>query len=369
MKIGILGSRGIPNHYGGFEQFAEYVSVALVGMGHDVYVYNSHVHPYQEKNYKGVHILHCYDAEPKLGTGGQFIYDLNCILNSRKQKFDVLLQLGYTSSSVWGWLLPAQTVIVTNMDGLEWKRTKFSANVQTFLKWAEKLAVLTSDYLIADSVGIQLYLQQKYEKDAAYIPYGAHVYLPIPEDISYLKDYDLTPESYNMLVARLEPENSIEIILDGVLHANDTRAFLVIGNHNTKYGVYLKQKYTDARIRFLGGVYNQTALNALRFYSHIYFHGHTVGGTNPSLLEAMASGALICAHHNIFNESICGTDAFYFTNANDVAMQLMQPNAKSTFQGKINNNIDKINTLYNWPTINRQYEAMLLQSVKAGKKK
>ncbi len=121
MKVVILGTRGIPNHYGGFEQLAEYLSVALAARGHEVYVYTSSLHPYQENTYQGVHLLRCADAEKQLGTFGQFIYDFNCIRDARKRNFDVILQLGYTSSSVWAFMLPKQAAVITNMDGLEWK--------------------------------------------------------------------------------------------------------------------------------------------------------------------------------------------------------------------------------------------------------
>ena len=106
MRIGIIGTRGIPNHYGGFEQFAEYLATDLVKKDCEVYVYNSSNHPYQEKTFKGVHIIHCNDPEEKMGTIGQFIYDMNCILDSRKRKLDIILQLGYTSSSIWSFLFP-----------------------------------------------------------------------------------------------------------------------------------------------------------------------------------------------------------------------------------------------------------------------
>ncbi len=142
MKIAIIGTRGIPNHYGGFEQFAEYLSLGLVEKGHMVTVYNSHTHPYQGNDWNGVKIIHCKDPEDKLGTIGQFVYDYNCIRDTRKRNYDIILQLGYTSSSVWGRLLPRKkSIITTNMDGLEWKRTKYSQKVQKFLQYAEKLGV------------------------------------------------------------------------------------------------------------------------------------------------------------------------------------------------------------------------------------
>ena len=137
MEIAIIGTRGIPNYYGGFEQFAEYLSKFLVENGHNITVYSSNNHPYQESTWKGVKIIHCKDPEDKIGTIGQFIYDFNCILDVRKRNFDIILQLGYTSSSIWGKLLPKSAVIITNMDGLEWKRTKFNKPVQKFIKFAD----------------------------------------------------------------------------------------------------------------------------------------------------------------------------------------------------------------------------------------
>ena len=170
MKIAIIGTRGIPNHYGGFEQFAEYVSVGLVQKGHEVIVYNSHTHPFQGNEFKGVRIIHCKDPEDKIGTAGQFVYDLNCILDARKRDFDIILQLGYTSSSIWSRLFPKKAILTTNMDGLEWKRTKYSKKVQKFLQYAESLAIKHSDHLISDSIGIQNYIQ---EKTMGYVMGGA----------------------------------------------------------------------------------------------------------------------------------------------------------------------------------------------------
>jgi hypothetical protein len=110
MKIAILGTRGIPNYYGGFEQFAEFFSVYLAEKGHEVYCYNSHNHKFQENFFKGVHIIHQHDPEYKYGTFGQFIYDYNCIVDSRKRDFDIILQLGYTSSSIWYFLFPKKVL-------------------------------------------------------------------------------------------------------------------------------------------------------------------------------------------------------------------------------------------------------------------
>ena len=122
MNIGILGTRGIPNHYGGFEQFAQYLAKGLVAKGHIVFVYNSNSHPYQESTWNGIHIIHCNDPENSIGTVGQFIYDYNCLQDARKRNFDILLQLGYTSSSIWYRFWPKKAITIVNMDGLEWRK-------------------------------------------------------------------------------------------------------------------------------------------------------------------------------------------------------------------------------------------------------
>ncbi|WP_264511870.1 DUF1972 domain-containing protein [Flavobacterium sp. N1719] len=353
MKIAIFGTRGIPNHYGGFEQFAEYFSVYLAEKGHEVVVYNSHNHPYQEQQFKGVQIVHCYDPEYRIGTAGQFIYDLNCILDMRKRNFDIILQLGYTSSSIWHFLLPKKALVITNMDGLEWKRTKYSKRVQRVLLYAEQLAVKSSDYLISDSIGIQKYLQTKYHKPSEYIAYGAHLFEQPDETV--LSKYNVEAYNYHMILARLEPENSIEIILDGVAQSSDEQPVLVIGNHNTAFGNYLKTKYKDcSKIRFIGAVYDINQLNNLRYFSNLYFHGHTVGGTNPSLLEAMASKALIVAHNNEFNAAILKENAFYFTSAEDVNKILIETKKSDNLQ-KIANNFEAIANEFNWEIINGKY--------------
>lgn len=353
MKIAILGTRGVPNYYGGFEQFAEFFSVYLVNKGHEVYVYNSHNHPYQEKIFNGVNIIHCYDPEYKMGTAGQFIYDYNCIKDSRKRNFDIILQLGYTSNSVWYFMLPEEPIIITNMDGLEWKRSKYSKPVQQFLKFAEKLAAVKSDYLVADSLGIQESLKRLYNKESEYIAYGATPFTNPDENI--LKEYDVEKYGYNMIMARFEPENNIDMVLQGVANTKNDTPILVVGNYKTKHGDYLTEKYKPYKnIRFIGGLYNLEHLNNLRLFSKIYFHGHSVGGTNPSLLEAMASGALIAAHNNAFNRGVLQDNAFYFSNPDEVA-HLIANLDKEKNKAIIENNIQAIENDFNWEKINGKY--------------
>jgi glycosyltransferase involved in cell wall biosynthesis len=248
------------------------------------------------------------------------------------------------------------------MDGLEWKRSKYSNSVKAFLKFAEKLAVNNSDELIADSKAIQSYIKEKHHKDSVYIPYGANVFDKANEKV--LKNFSVQPFQYDLLIARLEPENNIEQILDGFSMTKVKRSFLVIGNKNTTLAKKIKKKHKhDARIKFLGYVKDIEVLNSLRYFSNLYFHGHSVGGTNPSLLEAMSSNALICAHNNVFNRAILGQDAIYFKTKFEVS-KIVASSVKDVDDRRLFLNTQKITQQYSWDQIISDYEDFLLKSLK-----
>jgi glycosyltransferase involved in cell wall biosynthesis len=353
MKIGILGTRGIPNNYGGFEQFAEFFSIYAAQAEHSVFVYTPHNHTYKENTFEKVNLIKCYDPEYVIGTAGQFIYDLNCILDSRKRNFDIILQLGYTSSAFWYDLHPKNSIVITNMDGLEWKRTKYNKPIKKLLKIAERMAATKSDYLISDSLGIQEYLLKTHNKESEYIAYGADNFDTPNEE--FLNNYKVEKYNFNMIMARFEPENNLNMVLEGVMLSKDEKPILVIGNHKTKYGDYLKNKFsTCKKIKFLGAIYNLTDLNNLRYFSNLYFHGHTVGGTNPSLLEAMASQGLIAAHRNQFNYGVLKENAFYFENSLDVK-KILETIKKIDNLQFVKNNSEAIANNFNWNKINDEY--------------
>jgi glycosyltransferase involved in cell wall biosynthesis len=353
LKIGILGTRGIPNNYGGFEHIAEYLSKGLVEKGHDVTVYNSSKHPYDGKEWHGVRIVRCFDAEHRIGVAGQFIYDLNCLLHARKEKYDILLLLGYTSSSVWKWLYPKNTIVITNMDGLEWQRKKYSLPVRKFLKYAEKLAIRSCAYHIADSPVIKRLLDAKYGICCKYIAYGAAVCPAADENI--LKEYHVETREYFLLMARMEPENNIEMILDGFQLTDSSRKFIVIGNTHNRYGKHLVNKYKkDERIIFVGGIFNERKVQTLVSCCRLYFHGHSVGGTNPSLIDAMAARAPIAAHFNPFTQAVLKENARFFGTAEDVRSIL---NANRYLNSaNIERSFLTIERYYRWKTIIQQYE-------------
>lgn len=365
MKIGILGTRGIPNAYGGFEEFAQHLAEGLLQRGHEVFVYNSSLHPYKEKQWQGVKIIHCKDWENKLGTTGQFLYDLNCINDARKRNYAILLQLGYTSNSIWFWRWSKNSINIVNMDGLEWKREKYSKLIQRFLKKAEAWAVKHADHLVADSKGIQEHLLRTYNRPSTYIPYAAELFND-PEP-SFLAKLELAPQQYYLLIARMEPENNIETIIKGYLNSKQDGQLLIIGGTENKYGKRWVNKYASDKIKFAGAIYEKDILNNLRHYSKLYFHGHSVGGTNPSLLEAMACRCNIAAHDNIFNKAILLDNSYYFSTPEEVSQIInLHPNP-AIIQKRKEINAEKIRTEYSWNKIIDDYENVFIHALSNSK--
>ncbi|MBC6112073.1 DUF1972 domain-containing protein [Pedobacter fastidiosus] len=364
MRIAILGTRGIPSQYGGFEKCAEHIALSLVKRGHEVIVYNSHNHFNQRTEWNGVKIVHIHDPEFKLSTFGRFVYDYRCIKDLKKQNCDIALQLGYRSSPIWGFTIPKNLNLVTNMGGLEWKRPKYGRILRQLIVLAEKWAVDNCHHLISDSLGIQQYLEEKFNKTSEYIPYGANIFNDPDERV--LKDFHVSKYKYDLFIGNLEPENNLEMILAGVVKAKTNRDFLIVGNHLISNGKYLKNKFKKhLNIKFLGGIYDGKGLNNLRYYSNLYFHGHSLGGTNPLLLEAMACGSLISANYNKFNKYIAGDDAMYFHTADDVAAQMMGPGKESqVYNYYLDNNNFKIRNDYSWAKIGERYERYFYEIIK-----
>lgn len=362
MKIAFISTRGIPNNYGGFEQFAEYISVGLAQRGHEVVVYSPKFHPYQEDTYKGVRLKHIYSPETWMGSSvGSFFYDFASLCDAlKKEDFDIIYEAGYTS------IIPAyiwfnvrkrkRPIFTTNMDGLENKRSKFSPMVRRFLDWEEKMAVKYSHYLIADNMGIHDYYKEKYDKESKFLAYGADIHDDFNAD--YLKEFGLQPEEYYILIARLEPENNIVMAIEGYLHSkeNGRRPLIVVGK---THGKELVEKYgNEKNVRFVGGIYDFKKLDSVRHFSKAYFHGHSVGGTNPSLLEAMAAGCFIFAHDNIFNRAVLEENAFYYPSADKVAEYLNRIDTMAE-ESKIQytaNNIEVIRNEYSWEHLVDEHE-------------
>jgi|CXWJ01.1.fsa_nt_gi glycosyltransferase involved in cell wall biosynthesis len=354
MKIAIVSTRGIPNNYGGFEQFAEFISVELVKRGHCITVYNPHFHPYQKEKFNGVDVIKIFSPEKQIKTAANFIYDYLSLKHAIKSKHDIILCCGYTTSSVFFPLINFEkTKLVTNVDGIEWKRSKYSRLIQRLTKWFEKLAINYSDALIADNVGIANYIKESYNKTSAFIPYGAN---SNPEfDSEILKNYFVDAHEYDVLMARMEPENNIEMILTAYAET-PSQKILVVGSTKNNFGKKMRNKFSSfSNILFVEWIGDKITLDTLRHFSRLYIHGHSVGGTNPSLLEAMAAKSLIVAHNNAFNKGVLGEDAVYFDSIDELKSIIEQKefSKKEIFKSQ---NKYKISEHYNWNRITDDYE-------------
>jgi len=356
MKIAILGTRGIPNNYGGFEQCAEFLSVGLVKKGHSVSVYTPNFHTYKEAEYKGVKLIRKINPKKIFGNSiSNFIYDYVCLKDAIKKDFDIILELGLITASLSLILCDHKDkLVVTNVDGIEWKRTKWSRMIVSIIKVLEKYGIKHSDYLIADNDGISEYLLKKYNRLSKMISYGTNkIKNPSPD---FLKLHGLLKENYLLTIARFEPENNLEMMIDAYIKSKIKIPYIIVGNHLTSYGRFLTAKYKNLGVVFLGSIFNKNILDNLRYYSKYYLHGHSVGGTNPALLEAMAANTFIFSHKNNFNESVIEDNAFYFTNIDELVSLLQNKSLLEHKRKFIKNNLTKIDNFYKWELIINSYE-------------
>ena len=354
MHIAILGTRGIPNNYGGNEQCAQKISEYFVKKGNSVTVYCPDDHPYAETVWNGIALRRVFAHEKHVGIWGTFTYDYLCLRDAAARDYDIILELGYVPAACFYDRIARRRPIVTNMDGLEWARGKWNRALRRFAKYCERTAAMRSTALIADNEGIRQYLMRTYSKQRTLIPYGAEL-LEAPQE-KHLAAFTLAPRGYYLLIARLEPENNIECVLDGYLASGAREPFVIIGSPKTPYGRnVLRRKYArHDKIIFAGAIYDYAVLGSLRHFAKIYFHGHSVGGTNPSLLEAMAAGAHIASFEVEFNRYVLREQAMYFSNSDDVRDLINNYNGRDRAR-HTETNRNKIKDIYTWENVSQKY--------------
>jgi glycosyltransferase involved in cell wall biosynthesis len=246
------------------------------------------------------------------------------------------------------------------MDGLEWVRSKYSKPVRRFLKYAEKLAANNADWLVADSIPISEYLLENFTKPVKFIAYGADIPQNLSEKI--IRSFGLKKRAYDLVVARIIPDNHIEMILQAKELATDQTPLFILCNENA-FKKYLAKKYSHlSHVIFYGPVYEKEKVNSLRHYCRYYLHGHSAGGTNPSLLEAMACSSPVVAHGNKFNRAVLGEDAQFFSSSEELRKVFEQFN-EGRVQQQIENNLLKINTKYNWELVSNAYEQLFYEAI------
>ena len=312
-KLLILGTRGIPAKHGGFETFAERLALYLVERQWDVTVYcQTPTKKLLEKNWKGVNLVEI--PVPKNDALSTIIFDFKSTLHAVKKEGIVLL-LGY-NTAIFSLLYRLRNKTnVINMDGLEWQREKWKPIEKAWLYLNEHFGAYFSNHIIADHPEIKNHIASYIKREKiTVISYGAQQV--VDADAACLRPYDLLADRYALIVARPEPENSILEIVSAFSKKKRGLKLVVLGNyypHEYPYHQKVMMAASDEVI-FTGGIYKKEAVEALRFYTKLYIHGHTVGGTNPSLVEALAAGTPVLAHDNRFNHWVAGSGAHYFKN-------------------------------------------------------
>lgn len=354
-KISIIGIVGVPAKYGGFETLVENIIGDNCSHNIEYTVYCSSK-SYSEKvlEYKGAKLKYV----GLKANGVQSIpYDIISILRAIR-KCDVMLILGISGCMILPVVrLFSRKRIVVNIDGLEHRRDKWSPKVRKFLKWSEQIAVKNADVIISDNKAIADYVKQEYDKDSLLIAYGGdHVQCDasaIEKDV--LEKYSIQTKEYCFSLCRIEPENNVHTILEAF--SKSGKRLLFVGNwKNSAYGKDLQEKYSAySNISMLLPIYELGVLQVLRSNCLYYIHGHSAGGTNPSLVEAMFFGIPIFAFDCSYNRESTFNEARYFANSEALAKLTLTSLEHHIQSG--NRMLEIAKTNYIWNVIAQKYES------------
>ena len=327
MKITVFGARGVPAKWGGFDTFVTELTPRLARDGHDVTLFTmpKYTDPKVGKRYEGVRIVRLPTVYGKFTE--TLLHELFSSLYAlTRPKQDIYYVLG--CRTVWAYL-PHRLLgrrLVIHTDGLDWKRRKWGRFARAYLKFNYWLARKITRNLVSDSMELQKFYLEQYDAPSAFLTYGGRV-LHIEDEARHrelLETYGVEPGSYYLVVARMEPENNVDVIVREFERSDVKAQLLVVGGVSYK-SAYLErlQQTVDPRIRFVGPVYEPGHLDALHLGAKAYLHGHEVGGTNPSLLGAMGCGNLVLAHDVRFNrEVLAGTGLLWSKEEGSLLRQL-----------------------------------------------
>jgi glycosyltransferase involved in cell wall biosynthesis len=358
----ILGTRGVPAAHGGFESFAEKLSLYLVERGWRVTVYCQEdvaavTERFRTDAWRGVERVHVQVAQT--GARGTIAFDWHSTLHAAKQD-GVCLVLGYNTASFLARLRLARKKILINMDGIEWKRPKWSAPVRAWFYLNEWMGAWLGHRLVADHPAIADHLATRRPRRAIVtIPYGADevtIASPAP-----LAAYGIESGRYLISIARIEPDNSILPMVEAFSRKPRGAKLVVLGKFEdgNAYHAAVKAAASDEVI-FPGAIYDPKIVQALRLHARAYCHGHTVGGTNPSLVEALWCGNAVLAHRNRFNLWTAGAEQFFFCDADEcerMIERILTDDIAVARAGRMARM--RAATDFAWPDILRAYETEL----------
>lgn len=353
LKLAIVGTNGVPNQYGGFETLVEYLAEYLHGR-YDITIYCSKTQKSRIKEYKKCRLVYL----PLKANGWQgILYDsLSMLLTTFK--YDRVLVLGCSSIVVSSLLRPWRKKYVLNIGGIDWRRNKWGTIAKWVIHTAEKVNVPMCKHVISDNKGIRDYFLETYKKDSFLIEYGGDqaIYEPITEDAK--KVYSFLNGKYALVVARIQSDNNIEMSIQGCL--NYRYPLVVIGNWNScQYGIELRRKYSAYdNIIMLDAIYDQRVLNIIRSNAHVYIHGHSGGGTNPSLVEIMHLKVPVICFNNQYNNYTTEDKSLYYNNY--LELETLLNNITERDIERIKNELYEVACRrYTWKTICEKYAEVI----------
>jgi glycosyltransferase involved in cell wall biosynthesis len=350
----------VPARYGGFETAVEEVGRRLVERGHEVTVYCRGAD--RTPRYLGMRrvLLPAVRSRTAETPSHTLLSMLHLATRRRARRADVAVVFNAANAPLLPLVRAARVPVAVHVDGLEWKRGKWGPNGRRFYLFGERCAVRWGDALIADAVGIQDYYRERYDVGTDYLAYGAPV-LEQPA-VERLGELDLAPQGYHLVVARLEPENHVDVVLRGYVASGSTLPLVVVGSvpYASAHADEVQRLAAgDPRVRMLGGVWDQELLDALYAGAACYLHGHSVGGTNPSLLRAMGAGASVVAFDVDFNREVVGEHGLFFADDGAVAKALAQVEADppaARARGAAGR--EAVARRYRWDDVAAGYEAL-----------
>ena len=360
MKVALLGTRGVPAQYGGFETAVEEIGARLAERGYDVTVYCRN--PGQTTtSYRGMHLVNAPAIKHRMAEtlSHTAISTAHAIIRDRP---DAVLMLNAGNAPMLKPLAFTGIPSAIHLDGLESRREKWRGAGARYYRWAERAAVRWGDVVIADAQAIAAYVKSQYGRSCTVIPYGAAVIHP---GTNRLMELEVAEGKYHLIVARLEPENHVLDAVHAYRQSSAQLPLIVVGS--APYAQWYIHKIHqaaggDSRIRLVGSIYDAELLDQLYGHARTYIHGHSVGGTNPSLLRAMGAGAPVLAFDVEFNREVTDEQAFFWADAQALTELLDEISA-----GAFDSRLTQLGTLgqervaqhYQWDVVTDMYEDVI----------
>ena len=358
LKIGILGTRGIPANYGGFETFAEECGAGLAARGHSVTVYGrTHYSPPGLRQHRNVNLVVLPTLRGKYTDTS--VHTFLSVLHAMFLRFDVLL-ICNAANSIYAFLPRILgTPVVVNVDGIERLRSKWNRLGKGYYRISERLSVWLPNAMVTDARVIQRYYKEEYNADSIFIPYGAIT--ERPEGRSTLQALGLSSGEYFLYVSRLEPENNAHLVVRAFEKVRTSKRLLLVGD--APYAAdYIRelQRTSDPRIQFPGAIYGK-GYRELLAHAYCYIHATEVGGTHPALIEAMGLGNVVVANGTPENEEVLGeAGVLYGKNSQDDLVRLLQDVADfpEKYAGLKQSAVTRARTYYSWDDVVSRYEQL-----------